>query len=157
MIRRLLVLMVPLVASQIASFGIMTSDIIMMGQLSVPDLASGSLAIRYYQPFYFFTLGLTAITSPLISQAIGSGDPQKARRVFRQGLVIVMLLSLITMPLVAFGAPVLTYLGQGADVAARAEPFLFWTALSIPQFFLFLMFRFFVIGNISAHILFHIG
>ena len=147
MIRRLFVLMVPLVASQIASFGIMTSDIIMMGQLSVPDLASGSLAIRYYQPFYFFTLGLTAVTSPLISQAIGSGDPQKARRVFRQGLVIVMLLSLITMPLVAFGAPVLTYLGQGADVAARAEPFLFWTALSIPQFFLFLMFRFFVIGN----------
>lgn len=147
MIKRLFLLMVPLVASQVASFGIMTSDIIMMGQLSVADLASGSLAIRYYQPFYFFTLGLTAVTAPLIAQAIGAGDPQAARRAFRQGLVIVFILSLITMPLVAYGAPVLTFLGQGADVAARAEPFLFWTALTIPQFFLFLMFRFFVIGN----------
>ena len=125
MIKRLFLLMVPLVASQVASFGIMTSDIIMMGQLSVADLASGSLAIRYYQPFYFFTLGLTAVTAPLIAQAIGAGDPQAARRAFRQGLVIVFILSLITMPLVAYGAPVLTFLGQGADVAARAEPFYF--------------------------------
>lgn len=147
MIKRLFLLTLPLVASQVASFGIMTSDIIMMGQLSVADLASGSLAIRYYQPFYFFTLGLTAVTAPLISQAIGGGDGQAARRVFRQGLVIVLIFSLLTMPLVAYGAPVLTFLGQGADVAARAKPFLFWTALTIPQFFLFLMFRFFVIGN----------
>ena len=84
--KRLCLLTLPLVASQVASFGIMTSDIIMMGQLSVADLASGSLAIRYYQPFYFFTLGLTAVTAPLISQAIGASDAQAARRVFAKGL-----------------------------------------------------------------------
>lgn len=145
--RQLAKLMTPLIASQIASFGIMTADIIMMGSLSVADLASGSLAIRYYQPFYFFTLGLTAVITPLIAQAIGGGEPDTARRVFRQGLVIAILLSLITMPLVAYGAPVLRALGQGEEVALRAEPFLFWTALTIPQFFLFLIFRFFVIGN----------
>ncbi len=147
MMRRLTKLMLPLVASQVTSFGIMTADIIMMGHLSVFDLAAGSLAIRYYQPLYFFTLGLTAVISPLISQAIGSGDNDGARRTFRQGLVIALLLSVLFMPLVIFGAPILTLLGQGADVAAHAKPYLFWSGLTLPAFFLFLIFRFFVIGT----------
>ena len=147
MVRYLTRLMLPLVASQIAAFGIMTSDIIMMGQLSVFDLATGSLAIRYYQPFYFFTLGLLAVVAPLISQAIGSGDPGAARRNFRQGLVIALLLGLIAMPLVIYGAPLLEMLGQGADVAEHARVFLFWSGITMPAFFLFMMFRFFVIAN----------
>ena len=32
----------------------MTADVVMMGQLSTLDLAAGSLAVRLYQPFYFF-------------------------------------------------------------------------------------------------------
>ena len=143
-------LTIPLVASQIASFGIMTADIIMMGQLSVFDLASGSLAIRYYQPFYFFCLGLTAVIAPLISQAIGAGDAGAARRTFRQGLVIALALGFMTMPLVIYGAPVLTALGQGAAVSDHARGFLFWTGLSMPVLFIFMVFRFFVIGNQRA-------
>ena len=140
-------LTIPLVASQIASFGIMTADIIMMGRLSVFDLAAGSLAIRYYQPLYFFNLGLTAVISPLISQAIGANDPDEARRTFRQGLVISLMLGLLFMPLVIFGAPILKMLGQGEAVSDHAIGFLFWSGLTIPAFFLFMIFRFFVIGN----------
>lgn len=146
MLGHLTKLTIPLVASQLASFGIMTSDIIMMGQLSVFDLAAGSLAIRYYQPLYFFTLGLTAVISPLISQALGSGDLDAARRTFRQGLVIALLLGICFMPLVIAGAPILAALGQGAEVAAHATGFLFWSALTLPAFFGFMIFRFFVIG-----------
>ena len=145
MMRQLGKLTVPLVISQIASFGIMTADIIMMGRLSVFDLAS--VAIRFYQPLYFFTLGLTAVVSPLISQSIGAGDNDAARRTFRQGLVIALLLGVLFMPLVIFGAPVLEMLGQGADVATHAKDFLFWSGLSLPLFFLFMIFRFFVIGT----------
>ena len=147
MIKKLGMITVPLVGSQLASIGIMTTDIMMMGQLSVFDLASGSLAIRYYQPLYFFFLGLTAVIAPLIAQAIGKKDLGEARRTFRQGLVIAMALGLLFIPLVIYGAPILTLLGQGADVAQNATGFLLWTALSMPLFFLFLVFRFFVIGN----------
>ena len=147
MMAKLSKLTLPLVASQIASFGIMTADIVMMGQLSVFDLASGSLAIRYYQPLYFFCLGLTAVIAPLISQAIGAGDPGTARRTFRQGLVIALGLGFLTMPIVIYGAPVLILLGQGTAVSLHATGFLFWTGLSMPVLFLFMIFRFFVIGN----------
>ena len=66
----LLKLAVPLCIAQIASISILTADIWMMGQLSAFDLASGSLAIRLYQPFYFFSLGLLSLTGPLVAQAL---------------------------------------------------------------------------------------
>ena len=141
------ILALPLMGSQLASIGIMTSDIIMMGALSAFDLGAGSLAIRFYQPFYFFALGLTAVISSLVAQERGRGDLQKARRVFRQGLVIALLLSAVSSPLVMAGAPVLKWLGQTAEVAEHARGFLFWTALSLPFFFLFFILRFFVTGN----------
>ena len=72
----LLKLAVPLCIAQIASISILTADIWMMGQLSAFDLASGSLAIRLYQPFYFFSLGLLSLTGPLVAQALGAGDQQ---------------------------------------------------------------------------------
>ena len=140
-------LALPLMGSQLASIGIMTSDIIMMGALSAFDLGAGSLAIRFYQPFYFFALGLTAVISSLVAQARGRDDLQRARRVFRQGLVIALLLSAISMPIVMTGGPILKLLGQSADVADHANGFLIWTALSLPFFFLFFILRFFVTGN----------
>lgn len=146
-LKQITVLALPLMGSQLASIGIMTSDIIMMGALSAFDLGAGSLAIRFYQPFYFFALGLTAVIASLVAQAIGSDDFQRARRVFRQGLVIAILLSAVSSPIVMVGTPILKLLGQASDVADHAEGFLFWTALSLPFFFLFFILRFFVTGN----------
>lgn len=146
-LKQIILLSLPLMGSQLASIGIMTSDIIMMGSLSAFDLAAGSLAIRFFQPFYFFALGLTAVISSLVAQAVGSHDLQRARRVFRQGLVIALLLSAVSSPIVMAGTPVLKALGQAPDVAEHANGFLFWTALSLPFFFLFFILRFFVTGN----------
>ena len=49
-------LSIPLGIAQLISIGIITSDIWVMGRLGSFDLAAGGLAIRYYQPFYFFAL-----------------------------------------------------------------------------------------------------
>ena len=144
---KLLLLALPLMGSQLASIGIMTADIIMMGQLSAFDLAAGSLGIRFYQPFYFFALGLTAVISPMIAQAIGAKDRQVARRTFRGGLVIGLIAGVIFTPIVINGAPVLIALGQDEDVSYHARDFLFWTALSLPVFFTYLILRFFMMGN----------
>ncbi|MGB2016319.1 MAG: hypothetical protein ACPHWV_03135, partial [Candidatus Puniceispirillum sp.] len=54
-----IVLALPLVIGQLASIGIATADVFAMGQISSHDLASGSLAARFYQPFYFMGLGIT--------------------------------------------------------------------------------------------------
>ena len=152
-------LALPLMGSQLASIGIITADIIMMGALSGFDLAAGSLAIRFYQPFYFFSLGLTAVIASLIAQAIGRGDPTQARRVFRMGLVIALGVGLIASPVVIFGEPLLLALQQEPDVVAHARGFLFYSGMGLPLFFIFLVMRFFVMGNqhTTAQLLVTIG
>ncbi|GIS16598.1 MAG: hypothetical protein CM15mP117_20300 [Alphaproteobacteria bacterium] len=81
-------LSIPLGIAQLISIGIMTSDIWVMGRLGSFDLAAGGLAIRYYQPFYFFALGMLVVISSLTSQALGADDIKTTRRVFRQGILV---------------------------------------------------------------------
>ena len=139
----LLKLSLPLCIAQIASISILTADIWMMGQLSAFDLASGSLAIRLYQPFYFFSLGLLSLTSPLVAQALGAGDPQRARRTFRQGLILAVLLGLIWILPVLKGVDILIFFGQDSTTSRHAEGFLFYASFGLLPSFLFMVMRFY--------------
>jgi len=139
----LLKLSVPLCIAQIASISILTADIWMMGQLSAFDLASGSLAIRLYQPFYFFSLGLLSLTGPLVAQALGADDPQRARRTFRQGLILAVLLGLVWILPVINGVDIMIFFGQDSEVSGHAEQFLFFAAFGLLPSFIFMVMRFY--------------
>ena len=145
-VEALLRLAAPLAIAQIISVSIMTADFWKMAQLSAFDLAAGSLAIRYYQPFYFFGLGLLAVISPLTAQALGGRDERGVRRTFRQGLVIALGLGFLFYWPVYFGYYALPFLGQDDAVARYAASFLFYSALTLPIFFVFLVMRFFTIA-----------
>ena len=112
-------LALPLCIAQLASIGIMTADVVMMGQLSTFDMAAGSLAVRLYQPFYFFALGLLSVISALVAQSLGANQPDTARRVFRQGLILSFGLGVLFMLPVLAGEALMIMLGQGAAVAER--------------------------------------
>ena len=68
--RKTLTLAVPLALGQLMSIGINTADIIALGQLSTHDLAAGSLAARYFQPFFFMGMGLMLAVGPLVAQGL---------------------------------------------------------------------------------------
>ena len=53
-LRKTLNLAIPLALGQLMSIGINTADIIAMGQLGTRELAAGSLAVRYFQPFFLW-------------------------------------------------------------------------------------------------------
>ena len=139
-----IVLALPLVIGQLASIGIATADVFAMGQISSHDLASGSLAARFYQPFYFMGLGITLATGPIVAQGLGGNDPRLVRRAFRQGMVIAVVLALLAMPFVMVGDVVLVWLGQDPVISAHAKDFLFWSAIGLPFMFLFFVLRQFV-------------
>ncbi len=139
----LLKLSVPLCIAQIASISILTADIWMMGQLSAFDLASGSLAIRLYQPFYFFSLGLLSLAGPLVAQALGAGDPQRARRTFRQGLILAVILGLIWIIPVLNGVDILIFFGQDSTTSHHAEGFLIYASFGLLPSFIFMVMRFY--------------
>ena len=140
-------LALPLCIAQLASIGIMTADVVMMGQLSTLDLAAGSLAVRLYQPFYFFSLGLLSVISALVAQSIGADQPDTARRVFRQGLILSSGLGGVFMMPVLAGEQLMLFFGQSEDIAGRAADYLFWSAFGLPASLVFLTMRFFTMGH----------
>ncbi|MEK9925358.1 MAG: MATE family efflux transporter, partial [Alphaproteobacteria bacterium] len=81
-------LAMPIVVSALAVIGISTADIFAMGWIDSVNLAAGSLGLRYYQPLYFFALGITLPVGALIAQALGADDDRQIRRALRQGLLI---------------------------------------------------------------------
>jgi multidrug resistance protein, MATE family len=140
---RVVRLALPLGIAQLISIGIMTSDIWIMGRLSSFDLAAGGLAIRYYQPFYFFALGMLVVISSLTSQALGAKDLTTVRRVFRQGMAVAIIFGFImAIPIIA-GIWLLPILGQDPILVNHATPFLIISAFTLPLMFLFLVMRFF--------------
>ena len=140
-------LALPLCIAQLASIGIMTADVVMMGQLSTMDLAAGSLAVRLYQPFYFFALGLLSVISALVAQSLGAHQPETARRVFRQGLLLSSGLGIIFMMPVLAGERLMLWFGQAPEIAGRADDYLFWSAFGLPASLVFLTMRFFTMGH----------
>ena len=78
----------PLALGQLMSIGINTADIIAMGQLGTHELAAGSLAARYFQPFFFMGMGLMLAVGPLVAQGLGGNDDHLVRSAFRQGLFL---------------------------------------------------------------------
>ena len=140
-------LALPLCIAQLASIGIMTADVVMMGQLSTLDLAAGSLAVRLYQPFYFFSLGLLSVISALVAQSLGADQPDTARRVFRQGLILSSGLGLVFMIPVLAGDQLMLIFGQSEEIAERAADYLFWSAFGLPASLVFLTMRFFTMGH----------
>ena len=136
-------LSIPLGIAQLISIGIMTSDIWVMGRLGSFDLAAGGLAIRYYQPFYFFALGMLVVVSSLTSQALGAGDVKTTRRVFRQGILVAIIFGFMLAIPVISGIWLLPKLGQDQELVSHASSFLIIAAFSLPLMFLFLVMRFF--------------
>ena len=54
-----------------------------MGWIDSSSLAAGALASRFYQPFFFFALGISLAIRLLVAQWIGAGDQRQVRCAFR--------------------------------------------------------------------------
>lgn len=137
----------PIAIGQLISISMLTADFWMMGRLGAFDLASGSLAVRVYQPFYFLALGLLSVIASMVAQSIGAGRPEIARRIYRQGLILAVVLGGIFMLPILFGANILILLGQDAEIASYATPFFIYAAVGFPFTLLFLTMRFFTFGH----------
>ena len=145
--RKTLNLAIPLALGQLMSIGINTADIIAMGQLGTHELAAGSLAARYFQPFFFMGMGLMLAVGPLVAQGLGGNDDHLVRSAFRQGLFLAVAVGLVFILPIAGGHTVLIWLGQDADILAYVDNFLLWLAVGIPFVFIYFVARQYVISH----------
>ena len=129
------------------SIGINTADIIAMGQLGTHELAAGSLAARYFQPFFFMGMGLMLAVGPLVAQGLGGNNNRLVRRALRQGLFLAVAVGLAFILPIAEGRTVLIWLGQDPAILVHADEFLLWLAVGIPFVFIYFVARQYVISH----------
>lgn len=144
--RALLALAIPSVFAQVISVLYAVVDIFFVGQLG--DSAQVAAVRIAFPPFLFLTalanlLGIGA--SSAIGRALGSGDPEKARRcaafAFWSGMGVALVYSAFVM---RGESGLLPLLGAASDTRGPTEEYLLWTVGfgALPQ----------VASNILAHL-----
>ncbi|MGF1659993.1 MAG: MATE family efflux transporter [Rubrimonas sp.] len=137
----------PLIVAQLATIGLNTTDVVMMGWLGPEFLASGSLAVSMLYPLLMLGTGVAMAAAPMAAQALGARRRRSARRTVRQGLWLSAILAfLLAIPLLMAG-PILVALGQSPRIADLAQEYLRYGALMLPSALMFTVLR----GYLSAH------
>lgn len=134
---QLIALGLPLAATQMGHSLLGVVDVAMLGRASPGLLAGVGLGNALY--FGIGVLGMGAMhgLDPMVSQALGAGDPGRARRLVGQGVWLALGLSAALALPVALSPRAVALAGLPPEVIDQASRFLLWRALFLPFFFLY--------------------
>ena len=131
----------PLVVIQVGTMFMGVVDTIMVGQLSPTALAAAALGNLYFFSLAIFGMGVLFALDPIVAQALGARDELAVRRGLQRGLLLALVLCLpITLALLTV-RPVLTLVGQPAEVIPDAARYVYRVAPGLPAFLLFVVLR----------------
>jgi MATE family multidrug resistance protein len=118
----LLALAGPLVLTNAGNMLLGLVDVAVVGRLGQDAIAGAGLGNAIFFTAALFGLGTLFGLDPLLSQALGAGEPRRARAVLTQGVWLAVIVSVPLAVIIAVVAIALPSLGQeeGVALAARA-------------------------------------
>ncbi len=121
----LLALGIPMAATQLVQFSVMTVDVLMIGRLGPTPLAASSLGLVIFFAAWLIGFGPAMAVSPLVSQALGakSDDYDEVRISVRKALWAIGALTPAMFLLFFMADEIALALGQPPDLAALAGPY----------------------------------
>jgi multidrug resistance protein, MATE family len=122
--RATLVLGLPLMGSHLAQSALHVTDTIMLGWYGVAELAAVVLGASSFFVVFILGAGFAQAVMPMVAAALGRGDEVQVRRDTRMGIWLSVAYGFLTYPLFWWSGPILTTLGQDADVAALAQDYM---------------------------------
>ena len=123
-IREFFKLAIPLASAQIAQSLTGFCDTLMMGRFGGETLAAGGLASLTFLATLNITAGITMGVSPLISEAVSTGDTEKVTKLARQGFWLVCLLTIPLAIAIANFELIMLRLGQTKTTVTIANSYL---------------------------------
>ncbi|MCW3463100.1 MATE family efflux transporter [Chitinophaga nivalis] len=136
----------PVVISQLGHTLVGLSDSIIIGHTGKVPLAAVSLGNSLFNIFMVTGIGMSYGLTPLIAQENGRGNKRAIGNLLSHSLIINMIVGLLLSGVIYGGSCYLNLLGQEADVAEQAAPFLQFLAVSFIPLMLFLSFKQFAEG-----------
>jgi MATE family multidrug resistance protein len=140
-LKKLLMLMLPILATQVAQTGFGLIDTIMAGQLSAADLAAIAVGVALWMPVVLLCSGIMMASSPLIAQAIGAKQLDKIPSITHQALWISLLLGILGMILLQVMPEFFQLLKIPDNLHAKAGLFLHSIAFGVPAIALYSVLR----------------
>jgi len=132
--RALLVLGLPMAATQFVSYFIYTIDILMISRISAEDVAAAGLALVVNFLLWMVGSGPVMAVTPLVAQALGKENPDYTdiRHSVRMALWLIVALLPILAIVIYFMVPIATLLGQDIDIAINAQRYMAVLAIGWP-------------------------
>ena len=124
----------PITGIQLAQIALTTTDLIMMGSMSVVAVAAGGLAVTLYNQLRTMCVGVITAVGNLVADAAGRGEARagednaddrarhEVRQVVRASFLVATLVALLGAGVLVALSYALTLFGQDSTVLARARP-----------------------------------
>jgi MATE family multidrug resistance protein len=137
----------PLIAAQLATIALTTTDVIMTSWLGPEPLAAASLGTALIHPFHMLGAGVAMAVAPMVSQALGARRRREARRSLRQGLWAAALMAALMIPIMLFARPILLASGQAPEIAELSGAYLDGAAWMLAPALAFMALRSFLAAH----------
>lgn len=130
-LKELLKLSLPLCATHVGLQLMSFVDVAVVGRLGAVPLAGVGLANGIFFTVFIMAMGTMMGLDPLISQALGAGNTERARQLFWQGVYLALGITAVVAVPIAFAPALLVPFGIEADVAQVVRDYLLVRILGI--------------------------
>ena len=131
-------LSIPLVMTQIGHIITGMVDNIFLGKLGKTEQAAGILSNNLFVILLVFSIGMSYVLTPAITDAHVNGNEKEKAALFKNGLLMNMLVAVLLFVVLFFSSPLLNYMQQPQDVVTLAIPFfdvLIFSIIPVALFF----------------------
>jgi len=136
-LRQLLALALPLAAAHAGNQLMAVVDTAIVGRLGAVELGAVGLANSLFLPITVLGIGAMMGLDPLVSQALGAGDPPRARKLLWQGVWLALAVSLVLAVPIALAPFLLVPFGIEPQVAEQARDYLWIRMVGLAPMLLF--------------------
>ena len=140
-LRELFRLALPLAAAQAGTQLMTVVDVAVLGRYSARDLAAVGFANAFFFAITVIGMGAVFGIDPLISQAVGAGDPVRARRALWQGIWFALSMSaILTIPLLG-AAVLMRHAGVAEEMIQPGIEYLLIRTVGLAPILVFIVIR----------------
>jgi MATE family multidrug resistance protein len=129
----LLVLMLPILGTQLAQTGMGVVDTLVAGLAGTVDLAAIAVGSSIWIPIVLMVSGIMAAITPLVAHAEGADNKPECAKVLQQGLYLSLIVGSLCMALIIYSTrPIMEFMGVTPEIMGPTEEYLVYIALSLP-------------------------
>ncbi len=137
-------LALPMAFTQLGQIAMLTTDLVLIGQLGGDAVAAVALAHPLFFMAFVLGLGVVSAVAPLTALAFGARDPRMTRRSLRVGLWAAVIMGAPLAIALHWGEAILLGLGQPPQAAAQAGHYLAGLSWSLAPGWAFVALRSFM-------------